>query len=571
MFDGKALFNNDFSELIINKGWKLGLREYFYQQNPQTVEDCVRYYDEVSNGAWEKFLDTSNNKKILSIETGLGGSSIALARNDSEVYCLHYNQDLAKCIIKRAEEYQRNNIYVSTLQNGFRLPFKEKSFDLIILHKIDDILKFFFQSSVYQENIEILINEINKMLKENGILYVSGKKMSIFDYLRNKKQPSFKKLIEGKLEKNGLHCKKVLVHIPNFEEVYFIKDYLSNASILKLIWNKIDFIRRDNFALILNKKEEKEYDCLNSRLIEEVRIKTREKKLTFKKLEICSLNSIILHTEKFIIRVPYDENAYKRCNNNFNSLKKLDGVNLSFQVPKAVFEGKIKEQPYFVETRLMGSTPKYQNENFSLSKMKRIKDVAFDKLIDLHKATLQEVVMDNLCFEKLFGNPIADLSKYLKQAELDVLRELKLYLYDQFINKKQVLVCAHGDYHFGNIICDKNNRIMGIIDWELSVNPGLPSIDLIRFLSFQEQIYSRKTAIECILKILADSKKHGAIFQEYNSKIGTNYNLLKIFGVMSMIYFISYAQKIEELKFNKLWYEDNISNILVSACKKIIP
>lgn len=563
--DQPHFLDKKFFDLISSKGWKQGRIQYIRDLDPSNVYRFAYNCDELRQGAWKFFLDISSDKNILNIETELGGSSILLTRNASKVYCLHHSEDLAQCIAKRAESLDIANLETLVGKTIPHLPFADSFFDIVALHKADNIIKSYFNSGDYYENLNILLKELSRVLRANGTLYISGNKKSQIDG-----GISNFHFIKKKILNQNFRLEKLMTHLPGFERTYFVKEYSSNNSFVHKLLNYIDFSRRDNFALILNRKKREKHRSFIANLIDLIKSETGEKKLGFIKLELSTINSsLLIHTNKFIIRMPNSEDAYKRCRNSFRTLKKLNRFELPFKVPEVVTEGSIDKCPYFVETRIKGTPFKYWNKNISSQKVQIIGNDALSKLIDFHVATAEEAVIDDSHFKRLIEKPIDELSLYSLPQELSMLDELKVYLYEKFINKSQRLICSHGDYQMGNILCDRHNKVVGVVDWELSGYPDLPYIDFVRFYACEKTFFTKKPAPESIYELIWNGPDH-FLLKKYLSKMGIDEYEIGLYGLIALIYCLVYQESHEESRFSKKWHEDKVNNILLPAYKKIM-
>lgn len=112
------------------------------------------------------FTGNFNNKRVLEISSFLGVVDIALAKIGFEVYT--YDIPEFQKNSKLNELYQKYNVHPSSgylkdvWQNG--LPYPDNHFDAVILSEVIEHLNF---------NPLPVLQEINRILKKDGILYVT--------------------------------------------------------------------------------------------------------------------------------------------------------------------------------------------------------------------------------------------------------------------------------------------------------------------------------------------------------------------------------------------------------------
>ncbi len=562
-------YNEELCNLINSEGWEKAIAQHLRYLEPVKVSKFIHNCDELKQGAWKFFLATSKDKRVLNVETGLGASSILLAKNASKVYCLHYSEKLAQCIAKRAESLNIKNLETCISKSTPRLPFEDNFFDIVALHKIEDILKLHFNSKSHCKNLNILLNEINRVLHPKGVFYLSSNKKAFFSFSQNGNRLFDFPFIKKSALNQNFHPQKLMTHLPDFERTYFIKEYPEGNLFGRRLLNHLDFSRRNNFALILTKNGKEAHNSFITDLLDSVRMKTGEKKLKFIKIEFASLGSFMIHTDKFVIRIPNGHDAYKKCENNFRTLEKLKSQELLFRIPEPVIKGVIDNYTYFAETRIKGITPMYYRSNFSPQKSKMISEDALKKLMDFHMKTSEQIIIDKPHFDRIVGDAIDRLLLYVQGKEANMLNELRAYLAEKFIGKKRIMVCCHGDYHMANILCNDYSKVSGVIDWELSMYPGLPYIDFIRYRTFEKNIFTKKTVPELIYELICD-KGDDALDREYFTKFNIDEAEMKLYKLMALIYCLAYQQLPQEIKFNESWHKENITNILVPACEKIL-
>ncbi len=112
-------------------------------------------------------------------------------------------------------------------------------------------------------------------------------------------------------------------------------------------------------------------------------------------------------------------------------------------------------------------------------------DGACDFLVQLFDATNEESVIDEARFQNLAGNCL-DTLRGKFESERSVVRDLdKIEDWLQFrVLKRSIpLAIGHGDFGYGNILCDpRTGELSGIIDWDTYVESEYPGVDMCNLL-----------------------------------------------------------------------------------------
>jgi aminoglycoside phosphotransferase (APT) family kinase protein len=85
-------------------------------------------------------------------------------------------------------------------------------------------------------------------------------------------------------------------------------------------------------------------------------------------------------------------------------------------------------------------------------------------------------------------------------------------------------VWTHGDFKIENLlIATETRRICGLIDWDLSEDPGLPLVDLLYFLVFNRMLLgSQKSGDVLVGELLPGSftPDETTLIEEYSRRLG---------------------------------------------------
>ena len=143
------------------------------------------------------FFNRKKIKKILDLGCGSGGYIVYLAELGFDMYGLDFSEEGIKAAATRIQE---KNLHVNlTLSSIYeKLPYKDKFFDAIIS------IRTLHHGTI--ENIRALIKEIERILKPNGLIYLTVRKL-----IAEKRRLAFQEIaprtyipLEGK-EKGVIH------------------------------------------------------------------------------------------------------------------------------------------------------------------------------------------------------------------------------------------------------------------------------------------------------------------------------------------------------------------------------
>lgn len=121
-----------------------------------------KYARDIANdrGKFVKSIITNfsecKNLRILDLGSGEGGTSAVLSENNDVV-----SFDISKIRLQRFAKSECKSAVICG--DALLMPFKDKSFDIIILQ---DVIEHLY-------NLERVINNVNKILSDGGIIYLS--------------------------------------------------------------------------------------------------------------------------------------------------------------------------------------------------------------------------------------------------------------------------------------------------------------------------------------------------------------------------------------------------------------
>lgn len=202
-------------------------------------------------------------------------------------------------------------------------------------------------------------------------------------------------------------------------------------------------------------------------------------------------NTLIIITKNLVIRIPLDRLSMARCRLNKIMLKRLNKTDISQYVPYFVENSRLDGQDYYCEERLNGAAI-----GIPLAKMDDLTVKAADFITGFHLETAKDIVINESYFKRLVSRELKKLSSYLCEEYKIKLLQIESLLKKQLFGKRFKTVWFQGDYKIENILFDtKRWQIKGIIDWDLSRKEGLPLLDILFLLAYQETIVIEKGVV----------------------------------------------------------------------------
>lgn len=190
--------------------------------------------------------------------------------------------------------------------------------------------------------------------------------------------------------------------------------------------------------------------------------------------------TVLLITGRQVIRIPLDRDSRRRCRNHWRALQALAASPAASLTGRAMRKGRFLDREYFVEERLAGTAV-----DVPLDNMDRLIGKAADFITRFHHHTVRPCRMDERCFRRLIGRGCMRLASCLDGGRHTRLDGLRRQLRERLIGQDIPLVWSHGDFKLENVLFDlRDDRITGIIDWDLSRRAGLPLLDLLYLLVY---------------------------------------------------------------------------------------
>ena len=568
---------------VKSRGWCDGLIRFLSCLSLERVSS-LSYLIGAKHIGWKLFLDFSKLKRVLIIDTTLGNITRFLAPRCKKVYVVNPDYRILECISVRLKEEGIRNISLIQCSGAYNFPFRDKFFDLIVLHHIENIYHFSVSDSFSRKaKAKWLFKEIERMIHTSGSVFISF--MNKYGYHRvlgritdgrEKYLPSKGKMdfssfqVRRALKKAGLENIRSYSVYPSLSDLRELFD-IGTTKDVRDVQGKRQLLREYLFRrgifspayiFIASKRT---YTNFLGRLIKNSVIGKKRYRIS---RYLIGGDHVILCVnfngeqgqDGVIIRMPLTDTATTRCINNMTALKnvRLTNHRISSLVPEPLEEGSYEEQPFFIEKKLNGIAIDEYGETFA-----KCFPIVLSFFTDFHRKTAQHYKVDDAIFERFFLGYLKELKKVSNKASLPNGHLYELYFKKQLYDKELPIVMEHGDLKLENILFDpKTNSIKGIIDWDLSKQEGMPLLDILHLLASRRRVIHKRKLIEVIKDVMIplnfDDWEKEVLFR-YMDCLGINRSLLACFSILYWIHHIEKRIRGEIIKTHSSWIERNIS------------
>lgn len=558
--------------LVSEKGWEKGIVGFINEADECRRKDIESIFSDKLAHAWKFFADLPPNGKILIIESSLVGNG-------------HNFSELNKFIVETAAEYQsayctreRNklagcNVEICVTEKIDCLPFKESSFDFIAVIGLEKLGRMYKYQCSKWVMLEKLIFDLRKLLKPMGSMYIGVNSASVKMVMKNRCLEMSSWWVERRIKKCGFKIDKVLNFFPSNGNFVAVEDWISNVTPKRKIKNKIvAFFRSETAGYVLGRNGPKNYNkAMFNGIIEKIMEKTDIRKIGLQRIISGSAGSYILDLEGCIIRLPSiaSPTSIKRWRNNYETLRSLKNIKLPFSVPEVLLMDQIEKQPFSVESKLNGrseDTRKKKKQNLV------IVEKSVEHLVALLKETGKKSVLSQNEYNRLIGYPLNSLSHHLSEKGIKILKKYEEKLMNALCDQELPLTMTHGDFKTSNFIYDENNQITGIFDWDLSQEYGLPLVDLLLLIGFEESKKRNQSFQNILLNdFICRERDDNRFVKKYINAIGImDKKKIKCLALMCNIYFFLYhmGPLWRKLKVNRIEIERVLSSAYEADNKK---
>lgn len=513
---------------VQSDGWERGLTAFLNTLTAGRARTILSLaYEE--NGGWKYLLDLTRNKRALIFETGLGGTTLALAKDFQEVYCALPDSkrlDLIRSRIVESEAAQIRSIFMDGLQ---RWPYDTGYFDAVILHPIEA----WFQALIHSERREVfdprktlqsMIQEAHRVLNASGFLFLTfGNRWSgagLLDKIRGAKKDgdfgtrSSFTIRRGKKAFTQVGFKETRVY-PIFPAVSRIEEISDGAPVREPFYqiNFKESIKRwvsrhprfkkfsPGFIFVGAKAP---YIRSVDRMIG--RVNQGKNDLSLRKYRLMRSNKVILELSSQkgpglgkIVKIPLDPLARARCERNSENLLKLGSAQnaLSNRIPFSVRVETFDRETLYIENALSGIAV-----DLPIPALDGVIRQAAGLLRQFQQESFETRRLEGALFDELVRTPMEILKRSFSfEGFSERMEAIEAAVREGLYGEETPLVWRHGDYKLENLLVHPRSfEIRGVIDWDLSSERGLPLLDLFHLLVHRDRVQKGRPTHEAILE-----------------------------------------------------------------------
>jgi len=481
------------ADLAIKEGWQRGTGRFIDMLPAQDALRIQKALEPFGQGAWVIFLGSVQKRRMLFVDGSLGSSAIIAARLGANVILLVGSHLHAMAVERRVLEMGvSENIQVLVWRGEEAVPLRDGSIDVACLHNLDAI-----QSVYPSARMRYLVREMGRILRLDGVLYVSGSKVPYCNknvINKNKVDGPFRVFRE--ILGSGLRPYLMLEHRDDLLFPYAIHEIPLQIDRFPLVEVVKWAIRSSNYAWIAARPEKMGQARRRSF---EARINpfltgTLEKPL---RIFLGSRSVVRLETNRTIVRIPLSEAGVKSCLANHNALVYLGTIPKPFAVPKVLgyIPGEIS---YFVEDKLEGE-PVF--DQVSVNKRCKLAENGLSLIEDWHRGVCHEGIFDESIFRSFIGPALDLIRKYLPPGQNNEIMEIEEKFKRRYMGTPMRLSFVHGDFKINNFILGPRGDIVGIVDWDRFQKDAPLTLDGLLLVGYNLMLGGEGSYVKAILAL----------------------------------------------------------------------
>lgn len=156
---------------------------------------------------------------------------------------------------------------------------------------------------------------------------------------------------------------------------------------------------------------------------------------------------------------------------------------MSRMLPEALDRFALGGLECFVIGRMSGATA-----DAVIPGLDKLTDAALSFLLDLHRATARETVIDSTNWGARIGW-LFEQAIHRNPSVADALERMSKAMRRVMLGRSWVQVVTHGDFKIENVMYDPSTMsLTGVIDWEHALIAGMPYLDLAYLLTYNRML-----------------------------------------------------------------------------------
>jgi aminoglycoside phosphotransferase (APT) family kinase protein/SAM-dependent methyltransferase len=580
-------------------GWRDGFARFLNSQAPSVALPLLDIGREKEAG-WRFLLDingTGGGKSVLVIESGMHLSATALAVCfDGHVASVHRDRYMAGVSSIKAMEEDASNLQVFWINDLKRLPFKDSSFDAVVINDIEG--RSSDECPVKGVDAKGLFMEAGRVLKGDGCILSAWANTNPV-YLRLKKMrgaergPALGSLfssgvkgVADVLMSSGFSIAEAWAVYPGVQPIRQIipmdiaerRASSSRRSVVsRWLVNKVKGSKLKHWvmpAFAITARRPLSGDSFVEGLGRELSFALNKPGLRLLSYRLGNPDVVILmygerdrsSEARVVARVPLTGLSMERCSRNMRSIGLIRGGPAPFapMVPAPIKEGEFGGKRYFAETAVKGMVADESFEDMATLIIK-----ASDLIAGFHSQTARPTKFDAGLFDRHFEAIFADIKASVDRDAAKGLDCIIDSVRERLCSLSIPLVFMHGDYKSENLVMDPSTgAINGVIDWDMSSELGLPLLDVCYLLAYRHVTHDNMRFSDSIISLMRLNPKgpDARILDGYRKAIGLDIEALNPLILMFWLHHI--GQRFgRAFRQYRPWMKENFYSILPTALK----
>jgi O-antigen/teichoic acid export membrane protein len=239
-------------------------------------------------------------------------------------------------------------------------------------------------------------------------------------------------------------------------------------------------------------------------------------------------------------------------------------------LPTLLLEGKISDQPYFVEKILPGRDA--LDILFNPTACTRFQAAAAAAIGEFHQRTASPVSVDEGLLQRWVDEPLSMVEHITRahmqdQSYREAIHRMSDELHSALTGRTYTVSWIHGDFTPKNILVTPGGTsVTGIIDWDQSAPKELPQLDLVLLLLSTRLLVQRRELGDIIRDLLRDDgwKPHEqALLDEAHLALpGDAVEMRPVVLLTWLRHVVSNLSKSTSYAKHRLWVAKNIDYVL---------
>ncbi|MEO8324410.1 MAG: phosphotransferase [Nitrospirota bacterium] len=466
------------ADLVEKHGWRDGVGMILNELGSNERNDLFWEMHLGSQAAWMLWVGRTSQDTVLNFDAGLGTTTVALSYLFLNVTGVFRDEPSRRCAMARARQEGRKIETVSIAGLNEPLPFQEGLFDVICLSNSQVWLE---AGGGTVSKGRDYFSKLFSLLTPGGMIYLGMREGPFFSGIGYDSPRLSQRGLGSALERNSSRVLNRLTFYPTsgpVEAVFEERNKKSWVSRCRSTLKKV--VKGESYGLIVGKSCPDRSSGVIGDIVNHQEGERSDRSDI--QVYVGTANALVGKLPGRIVRFPLGGEPLVRCRNNYETLQAIQG-NSPVAIPAPYDLGHFGDLRYFAESKLPGVEP--TGEKKWASKTDMIAAQAFRYLLQLHKATAQEVILDDVLFERLVGASLTHLMRYCKGTDKDIVAQVEVLLKERLLGKKTVFVRTHGDFKRTNLLVEESGEVVGLIDWDLSRGMGFPLMDLLWYLSYE--------------------------------------------------------------------------------------